>query len=192
MTRATLFASLLFAGVFAGACASNGAVQAPVDVAVAPLASVNGGAIAVGPDGPSATCTLRLVAGKIQKSSPGCYLDEMISKGPGTLTYPCSGTGSAEARFGDQLYQGKIEGGHLALELVTELDWDDGCRWGTRAELRGLVGRNGPGKLAWIYADHVIRGQECSGLCRAETTIAMTSSNEPAPPPEPEDEADYE
>lgn len=189
--RAFVLGSLLLAV----ACSSSAAVQAPVDIAVAPIASARAGAIAIGPEAPSASCVLRLLPAPIEKSSPGCFLDERLSKGPGTLHYPCSGTGAAEARFGDQTYAGRVDRGHLTLELATELDWEDGCRWGTRAELSGTVLRDGkpaPAKLAWKYADRILQGDDCSGTCTAHTTVAVSANmNERPKPKATDDDVDY-
>ena len=142
-------------------------------------------------------CSLRLVAGRIEKSSPGCYLDELVSKQAGLLHYPCAGDGPAEAEFGEQRYTGRVVGGEVELELSTELDWEDGCRWGTEAVITGALPKNGEPvarSFSWRYRDRVITGTDCSGVCTARTNIQVTSlrkSGSAVPAPhEDEDEDD--
>jgi hypothetical protein len=155
-------------------------VEAPVDLAIAPIGSLPVAKITSSGES-DATCSFRLVAGQINKTSPSCYLDEHVSDGPGLLHYPCSGDGPAEAVFGEHHYMGHVSHGQLELSLSTELDWDDGCRWGTQAAISGTVATgtggagasNAPTVLSWDYLDRVIRGSDCSGVCRARTSIRV-------------------
>lgn len=163
------------------ACAgSRGAsAQTPVELEIAPIASMPDGGIVTTGEKASGRCSLRLVAGRITKSSPGCYLDEHISEGPGLLHYPCGGDGPVEADFGEHRYTGRVAGGEMELELSTELDWEDGCRWGTHAVITGTLVSNGEPtlkKLSWQYKDRVITGNDCSGVCTARTSIEVTST----------------
>ena len=181
-----------------GCTGARGAtVQAPVELAIAPIGSVPGGGIqTTGEHDKTGRCSVRLVAGRIDKSSPGCYLDEHISEAPGILYYPCGGDGPVEADFGDQRYTGKIDGGEVELELSTELDWEDGCRWGTHAVISGTLVSNGEPtlrKLSWDYKDRVITGSDCSGVCTARATIDVMSTRGRAPEmPAARDEDDDE
>jgi hypothetical protein len=162
-----------------GACAgSRGtAVQAPVEVTIAPVGNLAHGAAGGTEHGkPGSACSVQLVPGRISKSEPGCYVDEHLSEGSGVLIYPCGGDGVAEATFGPQHYRGEMRHGNVKLELTTELDWEDGCRWGTDAVLEGLVLTGGgltKKKLVWHYRDRVIRGKDCSGLCTAQTSLQV-------------------
>src|SRR5262245_13448864 len=101
MTRS--FRSIAFALVAGvGACGGGQGrvVQAPVDLAIAPIGSMpDSGVAPSGTIAPSNRCSVRLVAEPIEKSSPGCYLDAHIRE-PGLLHYPCGGDGPVEARFG--------------------------------------------------------------------------------------------
>jgi len=158
--------------------------QAPVELQIAPLGSLPEGGIVTTGEQASGRCSLRLVAGRIQKSSPGCFLDEHISKAPGHVFYPCGGEGPAEAEFGDQRYAGRVHNGEIELELSTELDWEDGCRWGTRAVITGALVSNGEPTLkplSWEYQDRVLTGTDCSGVCSAKTSIAVTRAKGSAP-----------
>ena len=180
------------------ACAGRGAtVQAPVELAIAPIGSLPEGGIRTnGQQSSGGRCSLRLVAARIEKSSPGCYLDEHISDGPGLLHYPCAGDGEAEAEFGEHRYAGRVVDGEVELELSTELDWEDGCRWGTRALITGTLVSNGEltlKRLSWRYVDRVITGADCSGVCTAKSTIDVTRANgRPLPPRPPDDDDDDE
>jgi hypothetical protein len=177
--------SHLFVLGFAGCVLACGAmrssnVQAPVELTITPIGSAKLSA-ALPLEQPSGTCTLTLKAARIEKSAPGCYLDEHISHEPGLLKYPCGGDGPAEADFGTQHYKGKVDVGELQLELTTELDWNDGCRWGTAATISGSItdkaGTPTLKKLVWRYQDHVISGRDCSGVCDAHTSFDVSSKN---------------
>lgn len=163
--------------------ARGGSAQAPVDLAIAPIGSLPEAKIVSNGERSSGRCALRLVAARIEKSAPGCYLDEHLTEGPGTLHYPCKGDGPAEADFGEHRYTGRIERGELELELSTELDWEDGCRWGTQASITGTVtaadGEPTLKKLSWKYVDRVITGVDCSGVCKAKTSIDVTRAKSP-------------
>jgi hypothetical protein len=182
--------------LLACAGARGAAVQAPVELAITPLGTVpDASIVGAGERGADGRCTVRLVAGPIEKSAPGCYLDEHISEGPGVLLYPCSGTGAAEARFGPQQYSGSMQHGAIELELATELDWEDGCRWGTRTVLRGAVldgAEPARKKLAWRYQDHVVRGSDCSGVCTAKASIDVQLQPRSGPKPRPSEDDDDE
>ncbi len=180
--RGGLRLGLSLGAVLLGCAASRASVvEAPVDLTIAPLASL--------PPSPAAPpladpgqCVLALTAGAIIKSLATCYLDEHITAGTGSLHYPCSGEGPAEAYFGPQTYRGKMTGGQLELEAKTELDWEDGCRWGTTATIRGNVVARGKPSLArivWTYTDRVLSGSGCSGLCRASSYLDVTSAENP-------------
>jgi hypothetical protein len=176
----------LLAGV--AACAGRGrAVEAPVELAIAPIGSAPNGGIVTNGERSSGDgrCSVQVLPARIEKSSPGCYLDEHISKGIGLLYYPCSGDGPAEAEFGSQRYTGRLSGGEVELELASELDWEDGCRWGTKAVITGtLVSSKGEPvlrPLAWRYRDHVVTGTSCSGVCTAKATLQVTRTNGGAP-----------
>lgn len=173
------------------ACAVRAAgAQSVVDVNVAPLAGGGSayGEIATGPSAQgsrSGQCVLRLEAKQLRKSSSGCFLDSRFHKSSGTLVYPCGGSGDAAADFEDDHYTGKMADGHLTLERTTELDWEDGCTWGTRAAIEGTLSVGDAAtahqRLGWTYSDHVVKGSGCSGLCRATGTLE-TGPDDPSAP----------
>jgi hypothetical protein len=170
---------LVLATLVACAGQRGATVQAPVDVAIAPLGGLPAPMITSTGERSTSDCSIRLAAARIEKSSPGCYLDEHISHGPGLLQYPCDGDGLATADFGEHHYEGQIERGEVHVVLSTELDWEDGCRWGTQASISGTVTHAGEptlGKLSWQYLDHVISGSGCSGVCRAKASMGVTST----------------
>ncbi len=176
-------------------CARSGTVvEAPVEVAIPPLGKADAGVVALveraAPAGP--TCTLRLtLAGRIEKSSATCYLDERISRSAGRVRYPCNGDGPVEAEFGEHRYVGRATGGEVEIEMSTELDWDDGCHWGTRAVIGGtLVSGGAPSKksLTWTYRDHVIQGSSCSAVCNASAQLRVVAALPTAREPDPDDD----
>lgn len=176
---ATPAAALALASTLSAACTLRHApVEAPVEV-VAPGAKA---ATAPAPkeEPTSSSCVAQLsLIGRIDKSAPGCFLDERISSTTGLLHYPCSGDGLVDAEFGEHRYKGRLTAGALELELTTELDWDDGCRWGTRAVINGTLASNGAllfQPLAWHYRDRVLEGTRCSRTCTARAALEVTSS----------------
>ena len=165
------------AGAAAGCSATrSNRVEAPMEVTIPPAGSGAKMTLVTSGESLEGTCTLRLMARAIQKKSPGCYLDEQISTNSGLLHYPCNGEGPATADFGEHHYVGAVHRGELELVFETELDWEDNCRWGTHAVIRGsnLKGADpAVGKLSWDYQDHVVRGSGCSGVCDARTTFRV-------------------
>jgi len=116
------------------------------------------------------------------RTGPGCTLDEQISHGVGTLSFPCSGDGPFDATFGDHRFQGTVTGTSIVLTLTTELDWQDGCHWQTKQTIRGEWRREAKvhPKLAWSYTEAPIRGpsggpltQGCYGSCKANADIEV-------------------
>lgn len=190
--------ALLALALLTSACgaARTAVVEAPLDPVTTSAANAgDAGALASAVDpAAAASCQVRLtLTGRIEKSSSGCYLDERISRVPGVLRYPCSGNGLVEADFGAHRYHGRIRGGDVELELSTELDWDDGCRWGTNAVISGtlLSGATTMKHLTWRYRDQVLTGTGCSGTCTAKATLAVSSARgQVTPTPEPDDEPD--
>ena len=153
----------------------NAAAQNAIEVNVAPVTAIPHTEITTsGEPSIDGRCTLTLTASDVETSSSGCTPESHVARSTGTLVYPCSGSGIAEADFGDEHYAGKIEDGRLSLERKTELDWDDGCRWSTHALLEATLPRGKPlpsQNVAWTYFDRVVTGDACSGVCRAHANI---------------------
>jgi hypothetical protein len=123
-------------------------------------------------------CHLTLKAGPIQKSSPGCWLTESISKAEGTLTYPCNGDGVVEAIFDTETFNGRMNSFELELESKNEIDWEgDHCRWGSTANIRGGPVGSATAKLVWSYHDYVVRGERCSGACTASADFSLVDAH---------------
>lgn len=176
--------ALLFSSAVAGlasttpACVREGA---PV-VAAVDIAEVDAGAtpLVIAPRPPVSSrsqCTATLRAMPI-KTDEGCTLDERISKGNGTLVFPCSGEGELEAVFGEHHFRGAARNGTLHLTLHTELDWDDGCHWETLQSLRGDWARGGRDggrapKLVWTYEEHAVSGTGCFASCEARADVEV-------------------
>lgn len=167
------------------ACARDGAP--PVAPVEATIESIDGGApsalLASSPPPPRdrERCTAALRPSTI-RTNPGCTLDEQISHGTGSLSFPCSGDGTFEASFGEHRFSGTLSGTSLLLNLTTELDWQDGCHWQTKQIIRGEWRREAKvhPKLAWSYSEAAIRGpsggpvtQACYGSCKATADIEV-------------------
>lgn len=169
--------AVVAAAAFVGCSGTRSArVEAPVELTIPPIGSAGKMTLVTSGESLEGTCSLRLVARGIQKKSPGCYLDEQISHNVGVLHYPCNGEGPATADFGEHHYVGEVRHGELELVFETELDWEDNCRWGTRAIIRGanLKGADPTlTRLSWDYQDHVVHGSGCSGVCDARTTFRV-------------------
>lgn len=177
--------ALLFVSAVAGLVATTAAcvregppVVAAVDIAEVGDAGATPIVIASPPPAGSRTqCTARLRAMPI-KTNEGCTLDERISKGSGTLVFPCSGEGEFEAVFGEHRFRGTASNGTLHLTLRTELDWDDGCHWETQQALRGTwspPGRDASRapKLVWTYEEHAVSGTGCFASCKARADVEL-------------------
>ena len=133
-------------------------------------------ALAVGADVPegdalaTGQCLVRLTVGELFKGST-CYVDEKVTKRPGTLRFPCQGDGPATARFGSYLFRGEMRGGEVDLVLRTEFPWDDGCRWTSEQHLRG---KPSTGRMGFSYAERPKPDQNgCMPACSAEATVTV-------------------
>ncbi len=159
------------------ACGREGAPPlVPVDVAVGKVhmdSLDNDSRAAVGAE----RCTARLVPDAIDTGA-GCTLDERLSKGSGVLHYPCSGSGAADAIFGEHRFAGTITDGSLALHLTTEIDWEDGCHWRTEQDLRGEI-RGDERNLRWTYSEGPVSGLRCYGSCDATADIEVADTTFP-------------
>jgi hypothetical protein len=193
MTFVTSLSVLAALGLALAACVREGPPPvAAVELAISDLPE-GGTALPLAAPPPARAdhrCTARLHALPI-KTGSGCTLDERISRGTGTLLYPCSGDGPVEAVFGEHRFEGAVYAGLMMLTLTTELDWEDGCHWETRQGLRSSWRRDGgrerdadeaPSthpKLAWTYTERPVIGTGCYGSCKATADIEVFE--EPSP-----------
>jgi hypothetical protein len=86
-----------------------------------------------------------------------------------------------DAEFGPDRYGGKLVDGELELERVSEFDWEDGCRWTSRAVMRGTFiehGRVEPKALRWTYRDRVLSGNTCSAVCSGAAVVDTSSESQ--------------
>jgi hypothetical protein len=175
MRIAVALLSIVAVALAAPACVREGAtVVAPVEVTIE---NADGGAsaplvVTAPPPLARDRCSARLRAAPI-KTKEGCTLDERISRGNGTLLYPCSGDGAVEAVFGEHRFQGRLTDARLTLALTTELDWEDGCHWETKQAIRGELKREAGKhpKLVWTYSEAPVTGTSCFGSCVATAEI---------------------
>lgn len=177
------------------ACSRDSAPPvAPVELAIAPIpdggAGPGTGALAASSPpssyaaGDRDRCEARLVPDTIQTQA-GCQLDERLTTGPGRLSFPCSGDGPVEAVFNEHRFEGSVTGGSVALTLLTELDWQDGCHWQTRQTIRGSLRALGASagasatekaatpKLVWSYTEGPVSGSNCYLACKAKADITV-------------------
>jgi hypothetical protein len=165
----------------AAACVRDGAPPVvPVDVAVTDVGDAGRAPIVQGtaPNGSRDRCTARLSPQPIE-TGEGCTLDERISKGSGTLLYPCSGSGAVEAVFAEHRFEGVITNGSILLNLTTEIDWEDGCHWQTKQRIRGEL-HSQESTLAWTYSEAPVSGSSCYGSCKATAEITVEDPGAPS------------
>jgi hypothetical protein len=167
------------------ACVREGApVVAPVDISIEGADAGAASPLVISPPPPMShdpqRCTARLRALPI-KTNPGCQLDERISKGNGTLFYPCAGDGPVEAVFGEHTFQGRLTNKSFVLALTTELEWDDHCQWETKQSVFGTWNREAAkrAKLAWSYSERPTSGTNCFGSCTATADIEIDEASAP-------------
>lgn len=121
-------------------------------------------------------CDARLtLTGRIRTGAT-CKLDEQISHGAGRMRYPCTGDGPVEVEFGTHRFTGSLLSGRVALDLTTELDWDDHCHWETRQTLSGMLRGN---TLRWSYTEKPVKGTGCFAACTASADLRVATGSNP-------------
>lgn len=116
-------------------------------------------------------CQVQLKVDELLKGST-CYVDEKVTKRPGTLRFPCNGEGPATARFGSHLFRGEMHQGELDLVLRTEFPWEDNCQWTSEQHLRGTPAT---GRMAFSYSERPKPLQQgCLSSCSAEATVKVS------------------
>lgn len=124
----------------------------------------------------SERCSVHLSSEEID-TGEGCSLDERVSTGVGTLHYPCSRSGEAEATFGDHQFKGVMSEGQVVLTLTTELDGPEGCRWRTEQKIQGNVLHPQVG-FRWTYSEAPVRGRGCFSACEASAEIKVEEQSD--------------
>lgn len=116
------------------------------------------------------SCRATLVVAQLQVQR-GCTVDTRISGASGVLTHAC-GPGPAEARFGDSVFTGEVDGAGVArLSIRTEFPFSDGCRWETKQEIEGRIDG---GAWQYAYREQPLDGQSgCSNACIATASMSM-------------------
>lgn len=167
MPRSPLVALALTTGCFVpGTADPPPASPTPVAVVVAPAP----GPVAVAPvSDPGAMCTATLWVTEMRRSSSSCYVDEVVTRTPGTLRYACAG-GDAEAVFGStSRFAGWVRDGNVDVKIATEFPFSDGCRWRSVQLIQGAVAT---GQLAFSYRETPIEGQSgCASACTADAQV---------------------
>jgi hypothetical protein len=193
LTRLVPFAALAslacLAALASASCATAGAPPV-VPVEVVALGKLDGSApVGALPPPPLAgdknRCDARVtITGRI-RTGASCQLDEQISKGQGRMRYPCTGDGPVDIDFGTHRFSGSLLSGRVALDLTTELDWDDNCHWETRQTVTGMLRGS---TLRWSYTEKSVRGQGCFAACTASADLHVVTGANPAPDGDDDDD----
>jgi hypothetical protein len=128
------------------------------------------------PDGPrrrehGPICQKRLTA-RQTRGAEGCFTDERVTQGPGLLSFPCEGDGTAKAQFRTATFVGTLRAGQLDLVLSTRFPYADGCEWETVQRVRGAL--SSP-TLDYTYTESPRAGQTgCAGACRATAEVRVS------------------
>lgn len=119
--------------------------------------------------GPARMCTATLVVPQTS-GAESCFIDERVTRAPGTLRYPCDG-GAAVADFGGSRFTGTVRDGVVALSLTTRFHYSDGCDWQSAQEITGTLAAR---QLAYRYAEAPVPGQRgCASSCRAGAVVTV-------------------
>jgi hypothetical protein len=105
----------------------------------------------------------------MRRSSASCYVDEVVTRTPGTLRYPCAG-GDAEAAFGPgSRFRGWVRDGNVDVKITTDFPFSDGCRWRSVQLIQGAIAS---GQLAFSYRENPVEGQTgCASPCTADALV---------------------
>jgi hypothetical protein len=116
-----------------------------------------------------AGCTemARLRVGRVELSSPTCWVDAKVRAGDeGRLMKCASGAVAVFSRFS---FAGTWGEGGIDTCLRTEFPYEDGCRWETMQRMRG-----GPSSIEYTYAEKPIAGERCApSWCRARADVEV-------------------
>jgi hypothetical protein len=123
-------------------------------------------------------CSATLWVTEMRRSSASCYVDEVVTRTPGTLRYPCAG-GDAEAifggssRFAGSVRDGNPQGAHafVDVKISTDFPFSDGCQW---RSVQLIQGHLGTGQLAFTYRENPVEGQSgCASACTADARVRV-------------------
>lgn len=120
---------------------------------------------------PAGMCDATLTVTGMRRSSSSCYVDEVVTRTPGTLRYPCAG-GDAEAQFGtSSRFVGSVRDGNADVKISTDFSFSDGCRW---RSIQLIQGELRTGRLVFSYRESPIEGQSgCASPCTADAEVRV-------------------
>jgi hypothetical protein len=118
-----------------------------------------------------AECGATLYVSDMRRSSSSCFVDEVVTRTPGTLRFPCAG-GDAEATFGPtSRFAGSARDGNVDVKIQTEFAFSDGCRWRSVQLIQGVLAS---GQLAFQYRENPLEGQTgCASACSADALVRV-------------------
>ncbi|MEZ4405662.1 MAG: hypothetical protein R3A52_04065 [Polyangiales bacterium] len=120
---------------------------------------------------PAPMCEATLTVTATQGAS-GCFIDERVTRAPGTLRYPCEG-GPATADFSGHVFQGRVDGGRVSLRVQTRFHYGDGCDWATVQTIEGELTAS---PMAYRYDEAPVAGQRnCASSCHATAEVSVTA-----------------
>jgi hypothetical protein len=120
---------------------------------------------------PASDCGATLTVTEMRRSSSSCYVDEVVTRTPGTLRYPCVG-GDAVVTFGPTArFAGWARDGTIDVKIQTEFPFSDGCRWRSVQLIQGTLST---GQLVFQYRESPVEGQRgCASACSADAVVRV-------------------
>jgi hypothetical protein len=121
----------------------------------------------VPPDLAGCTEMARLRVGRVELSSPTCWVDAKVHAGDqGRLLRCASG---AVAVFSRVSFGGAWRDDGIDTCLRTQFRYSDGCTWETMQRMRG-----GPSIIEYTYAERPIAGDSCApNTCTARADVEV-------------------
>lgn len=122
------------------------------------------------PSTPQATCTKRIRLITVQPETPTCQVYGLAPGAEGTIQYPCTGSGIAQAHLappnGDEDetfdFSGSSTSGSMHLSNDHSEDIGDRCKWKFFQEIDGTIER-----LHFRYHEQIESGSGCYRPCGA-------------------------
>jgi hypothetical protein len=109
----------------------------------------------------------RLRVGRMQLSSPTCFVDAKVHEGDQGRLMKCAS--GAVAVFSRVSFAGPWGQTGIDTCLRTQFPFSDGCTWETMQIMRG-----GPSAIEYTYSERAIAGEQCApSSCRARADVEV-------------------